>query len=211
MPTTASSRGYNDYVQQGPYDVWFLMAVTPASPFIGDKVVMDWASMTPDSTTYTGALCLGLVDKDGDIDLESKPTPIGADQFTESFSDYVEQESAKIGFTAKQWQQTIIQNLMSGVSLYATATGRAANAGGGLNEPVYGAYALIAPQRGAESTSAHIILLYRALVKPAIKAKFGRKSQAMLPFEINGRTDITRAAGKQIWAVSHEAASGTLF
>jgi hypothetical protein len=201
MPTAATPTGFNiDNVQVGPSNLFYIMPVTISAPFSGDRLVMDNASLTPDINTYTSCVCLGLINKENDVKGSTKYLDLDADQFYTALSAHSEQEGMEYDVSTMQHEQLKMALMMSNSATYSATSGSYAGISvGGNANPTFGAFAIISPVRGFESTDVIVHLMYRGLSEANYVSKYGRKVLATLPWKIKAYADPNRVGGKQLW------------
>lgn len=181
-------------IMQGPADHWIIgTAPVDGTP----RVTLDAATLTPDATAHPSSIHLGLTEGDSKIHVAAKLKDIGADQFAGVLDQYNEQEGIEIDTVLTQMEAITMQQVLSGISAYSTASGYKQNTFGGLNLPAKVCYAIIAPKRN-DATKAHVCVLFSAIIDPAIAVNIGRKNQSKYALKVKGLVDPTRTAGKQI-------------
>lgn len=193
MPGTAKAYAVTQ-VMQGPCDLWIIG--TPPTDS-AQRLTLDATTLTPDSIAHPTSIHLGLIEGDTKITMAAKKEEIKADQFAAPLDEYVTEEAMTVEADLKQFEATLLQQVMAGLSVYSTAAGYKQNTFGGLNLPVKVCFAVIAAKRN-DATKAHVCVLYSAIFDASIVAPVGRKTATKYGLKVKGLADPVRTAGRQV-------------
>lgn len=183
---------------QGPGDLWIL---TDPPSDAEERVMLDAATLTPDSTAHAGSIHLGATAGPITLTVQPKISPIKIDQADAPIGLFVESIEASIEAELSQAAADKLKYAL-GVGEFSEAAGYKELTFGGAANPTPFAVAAIAPKR-SDATKAIVGCLYRVMATEGVEFSMSRKSPMTYKVKFSALSDPTRTAGKQMGIV-HE-------
>jgi hypothetical protein len=196
MPTAPTAKAYDiTQIHQGPGDLWIIG--NPPSD-TAQRLTLDTASGTPDTTAHPGSICLGMTTGGITTTLKVKPSDIMVDQAETAVDSFTDTLEATIEAELTQQGVALLQNaLTTGVFSTVASPGYNQLTYGGLNVIPTACIAAISPKR--TGTNLWLVsLLYKCSSKGGMTVMMDRTKKSTHKVQFSGQSDLTRTAGRQV-------------
>jgi len=186
-------------IYQGPADLWLISAApVDATP----RVILDAATLTPDTGTHAACKHLGTTDAAVTLSVIPKIDEISADQFDGPLDVFIASLAAKIEAEMSQSSMEKLNRALA-VGIYTLSGGAYAQTTfGGTNQAPKICIAAIGRKR-TDTTKAVVACLFSVNSVGGITVMHSRNKKSMYKVTFEGLMDASRTAGKQI-GVFHE-------
>lgn len=182
--------------------------VGPARIFVG--VTNPASGAPPTFVAHTAGVPatgteIGLTNGDTLFTYEAKKAEVEAEQYYAGVDVYLQQESAKLSFTAQESTVVALKAAFDNIGQFTDGTKEAFYAGSGS-----GAFAclkqsvMITARQRVNPAKYLIILMYVAYPSKGLNYPFGRTKPAMSPVEFTSLADTTRTAGDAMFQWYYE-------
>jgi hypothetical protein len=148
---------------------------------------------------------IGLTNADTTFTYEAKKAEIQAEQFYAGVDVYLQQESAKVTFTAEESTVKALQTAFDNIGQFTDGTKEAFYGGSGSGAFTTFTQVVMLTSRQRINTSKYIvIMLYKAYPSKGLIYPFSRTKPAMWPAEFTGLADPSRTAGDAMFQFYYE-------